>query len=162
MTCLACDDEPMVSAVEIREATAVDASAIAALVEQYWAFEDIPGFQFDRARNLLKECLSDARIARAWMASANGEVCGYLLAVLVFSLEHGGLIAEIDEFFVSPEAREAGVGMQLLRSAEEALAEAGCVRVQLQLGHPNDRARVLHRRRGYSERDGCELMDKPL
>ena len=84
MTCLACDDGFMLDDVEIREATSADAPAIAALVEQYWSFEEIPGFQFDRVKRLLEECLADARVARAWMASSNGEVCGYLLAVLVF------------------------------------------------------------------------------
>jgi ribosomal protein S18 acetylase RimI-like enzyme len=162
MSCLACDDDDMTSAPSIREATPADAEAIASLVEHYWSFEDIPGFQFERVKRLLEECLADARVARAWMATSQGEVCGYLLAVLVFSLEQGGLTAEIDEFFVAPDARESGVGLELLRTAEQALAEAGCVRVQLQLGRQNDHARAFYQRRGYEERSGYELLDKPL
>jgi ribosomal protein S18 acetylase RimI-like enzyme len=162
MTCLACDDGFMPDEVHIREATPNDAAAIAALVEHYWSFEDIPGFQFDRVKRLLEECLADGKVARAWMASSRGEVCGYLLAVLVFSLEHGGLMAEIDELFVSPEARESGVGLNLLRTAEDALAKAGCVRVQLQLGRQNEDARAFYQRRGYEERSDYELLDKGL
>ena len=52
----------------------------------------------------------------------------------VFSLEHGGLMAEIDEFFVLPGARGQGAGGQLLEAAELALRQRGCLRVQLQLG----------------------------
>ena len=64
--------------------------------------------------------------------------------------------------FVAPAARESGVGLNLLRTAEEALAKAGCVRVQLQLGSQNDGARAFYHRRGYEERSGYELMDKGL
>jgi ribosomal protein S18 acetylase RimI-like enzyme len=162
VTCLACDDSFAPEDAYIREATPNDAAPIASLVEHYWSFEEIPGFQFDRVKRLLEESLADPKVARAWMAISQQGVCGYLLAVLVFSLEHGGIMAEIDEFFVAPAARESGVGLNLLRTAEEALAKAGCVRVQLQLGSQNDGARAFYHRRGYEERSGYELMDKGL
>ena len=97
-----------------------------------------------------------------WLAISDAETVGYLLATFVFSLEHGGLMAEIDELFVTPPARSAGVGSTLLQTAEVALKQRGCVRIQLELSSDNAAARKFYRRHGYTERDRYELLDKPL
>ena len=87
---------------------------------------------------------------------------GYLLAVYVFSLEHLGLTAEIDEFFVVPARRGQGTGAALLRAAEAEFRQAGCTNVALQLSRSNDSARAFYRRYDYAERSGYELLDKML
>jgi ribosomal protein S18 acetylase RimI-like enzyme len=87
---------------------------------------------------------------------------GYLLGVYVFSLEHLGLTAEIDEFFVMPQQRGHGIGLQLLKIAEAVFVQAGCTNVSLQLSRRNDSARAFYRRQGYTERSGYELLDKML
>ena len=53
-----------------------------------------------------------------WVADTGSDLVGYLLAAYIFSLEHGGLTAEIDELFVTAAGRSAGVGSQLLENAE--------------------------------------------
>ena len=111
-------------------------------------------------------CCRNSSAARSrgqvWVAERAGTLCGYLVLVYVVSLEHQGLMAEIDEFFVLPEARGAGLGSELLAAAEGALARAGCVRLQLQLAVANDAARAFYARRGYQARTGYGLLDKPL
>ena len=72
-------------------------------------------------------------------------------------------MAEIDEFFVAPQARAAGVLVRRCSSAlEAALAARGCVRLQLQIGNGNHAARAFYERRGFRGRDGYALLDKPL
>jgi GNAT superfamily N-acetyltransferase len=82
--------------------------------------------------------------------------------VLVFSLEHGGMMAEIDEFFVTPAFRRQGIGAALLLKAENVLRESGVQRLQLQLGSANARARDFYAARGYGRRSGFDLWDKAL
>ncbi len=101
-------------------------------------------------------------LGAGWVALHDSQLCGYLIAVYVFSLEHGGLMAEIDELFVLPSHRATGIGGRLLRTAEEALGRSGCVRIQLQLGAGNESARAFYHRHGYRERSAYELLDKPL
>jgi GNAT superfamily N-acetyltransferase len=96
------------------------------------------------------------------VAETDGGLCGYLLAVFMFSLEHGGLMAEIDEVFVVPQMRSAKVGSLLLARAERDLAERGLVRLQLQLGVGNQRAGMFYERHGFQRRAGYVLLDKPL
>jgi GNAT superfamily N-acetyltransferase len=110
----------------------------------------------------LRRAHSEPALASAWIASSRGQAVGYLLAVYVFSLEHLGLTAEIDEFFVLPSARGRKIGDAMLKLAEAEFVRRGCTNAALQLGRGNDRARVFYRAHGYTERAGYELLDKNL
>ena len=148
--------------VEIRAAAPSDIPALLALVRRYWEFEGIEGFAALRVELTLQRLLAEPRLGAAWVAEERGDLAGYLIAVKVLSIEHLGVMAEIDELFVLPEARARGIGAQLLAAAEAALARAGCVRLQLQLGVGNDAARGFYERRGYRARAGYRLLDKTL
>ena len=146
----------------VRSATSKDVPALAGLVERYWKFELIGGFARTRIEMLLTEFLAAPERGACWVVESDGQVRGYLLAVFMFSLEHGGLMAEIDEFFVADELRAMGSGSRLLARAERDLAERGLVRLQLQLGVDNRRARHFYERHGFTRRAGFELLDKAL
>src|ERR1700688_3052219 len=146
----------------IRPATMEDIADIAPLVERYWEFESVGGFDRPRIETLLRALLAEPQRGACWVAEADGRLCGYLLAVFMFSLEHGGLMAEIDEVFVSQEMRSAGGGSFLVARARRDLVQRGLVRLQLQLGVDNHRARRFYERHGFRRRAGYELLDKPL
>ncbi|HEX3845808.1 MAG TPA: GNAT family N-acetyltransferase [Steroidobacteraceae bacterium] len=145
----------------IRPASAADLPAVAGLVERYWEFESIPGFDRAKVERLLGGLLAEPSRGACWVADRDGRVLGYLLAVFMFSLEHGGLMAEIDEVFVSPAARSAGLGAALLSAAERELAARGLERLQLQLGPENSHARRFYERHAFESRR-YEILDKPL
>ena len=148
--------------MNVRPAAPNDIPPLLALVRRYWEFEGVAGFVALRVELLLQRLLAEPRLGAIWVAESDARLIGYLIAVLVLSVEHGGLMAEIDEFFVLPEARSRGVGRQLLAAAETALAVRGCVRLQLQLGAGNAAARAFYQHRGYTARAGYGLFDKPL
>jgi GNAT superfamily N-acetyltransferase len=153
---------PPASQAVIRLATPGDIPSLLTLVRRYWDFEGIPGFTALRVELLLQRLLADAKLGVVWVAEAEAELVGYLIAVLVLSIEHQGLMAEIDEFFVTPQARSRGIGARLLAMAEDELGARGCVRLQLQLGVGNADARGFYERRGYTRRAGYELWDRDL
>jgi len=146
----------------IRLAAVGDIAAVATLTERYWAFESIGGFDRARIETLLSSLLSEPQYGACWVAEADGRLCGYLLAVFMFSLEHGGMMAEIDEVFVLQEMRSAGIGSFLVAQAECDLARRGLMRLQLKLGVVNHGARRFYERHGFRRRAGYELFDKPL
>jgi len=148
--------------VNVRRITSAEISAVLPLVDQYWIFEDIQGFDDASVRRELERVCADPRLGAGWIAEDNGRAVGYLLAVYVHSLEHLGLTVEIDEFFLLPSARGQGAGVAMLDAAEAEFRRMGCTNVSLQLGRGNDAAREFYRRRGYSERSGYELLDKML
>lgn len=147
---------------EVRPVTALEIPALLPLIEEYWRFEDIADFDAGRVAREFGRVCAEPRLGSAWVAYTRGNAVGYLLAVYVFSLEHLGVTAEIDEFFVLPSARSHGLGDRLLRLAEAEFLLRGCTNAALQLGRGNDRARVFYRAHGYTERSGFELLDKKL
>jgi GNAT superfamily N-acetyltransferase len=149
-------------AISIRLAATGDIAGVASLVERYWEFESIGGFSRPRIEALLARLLGEPERGVCWVAETDGRMCGYLLAVIMFSLEHGGVMAEIDEVFIAADMRSAGVGSQLVTRAERDLAERGLVRLQLQLGVGNHRARHFYERHGFRPRADYELFDKVL
>src|SRR6516162_7701147 len=128
--------------MDIRPAVPADIPALLALVRRYWEFEGIKGFAALRVELVLQRLLAGPQAPGAiWVAESERTLLGYLIVVLVVSVEHQGLMGEIDEFFVMPEARSLGTGARLLAAAEAGLRQRGCVRLQLQLGTTNTRAR---------------------
>ena len=148
--------------MRVRPANLRDIPELLALVRRYWEFEGIEGFTALRVELVLQRLLAEPRLGAVFLAEGDGRLVGYLIVVLVLSVEHQGLMGEIDEFFVLPEARSRGLGGALLKAAETALTAQGCVRLQLQLGVANDAARAFYERRGYTAREGYGLFDKPL
>lgn len=145
-----------------RPAVGADIPQLLALVRHYWDYEHLPDFEALRIELLLKRLIATPQLGAAWVAEADGQLTGYLVAVTMLSLEHGGIMAEIDELFVLPEARSQGVGSRLLAAAEAALAARGCVRLQLQLATGNTAAREFYEHRGYHAREGYRLLERAL
>jgi len=148
--------------LQIRKVTSTDIAAIVPLVCAYRDHEAIAGRDPQQIAYQLERLLTDPVLGDAWMVAEDGIAIGYLLAVYVFSLEHLGLIAEIDEFFVLPRNRGSGAGARLLLAAEAEFARRGCTNVSLQLAKGNDAARRFYHRHGYAERSQYELLDKML
>jgi GNAT superfamily N-acetyltransferase len=148
--------------VDIRTATSSDVQALVTLVEQYWKFEAIEGFDATRIAALFERVAVQPTLGHAWLATVDGTPAGYLFAVYVFSLEYQGLTAEIDELYVTPQHRRLGLGARLLSTAECTFREGGCTVAFLQIGRDNDAARAFYRGHGYADRAGFELVDKML
>jgi DNA-binding MarR family transcriptional regulator/GNAT superfamily N-acetyltransferase len=64
---------------------------------------------------------------------------------------HPGEPAELKRMWVSPEARGLGLGRRLLRSLEQAAAEAGATAIRLETNGTLSEAIALYRQSGYSE-----------
>jgi GNAT superfamily N-acetyltransferase len=148
--------------MQIRAALAADVPRLLALVRRYWEFEGIGDFEALQVELLLQRLIAERSLGEIWVAADETQLQGYLIVVYVLSLEHRGLMAEVDEFFVLPEARSRGLGGELLAHAEARLRQRGCVRLQLQLGVGNPAARLFYERRGYCPRAGYVLFDKAL
>lgn len=153
---------PAVSDVVVRAASESDIAAIVMLVQRYWEFEQIPGFEQAVVAEQIRRLIEHAAPGAVLLADSAAGVVGYLLLVYVFSLEHLGLTAEIDELYIEPVFRSCGVGAALLKSAETAAADAGCTNISLQLGRHNERGCAFYRREGYALRDGYTLLEKSL
>lgn len=75
---------------------------------------------------------------------------GVAVLAYMWTLEHGGLAAWLDELFVVPAHRGRGIGRALLRRAVDDASNAGCRAVELEVDSDHARAETLYRREGFS------------
>ena len=146
----------------IRLARDSDLENLASLVAHYWEFENIPGFDRARILTLLTDFLSQPRLGGCWVAEEGGRLIGYLLVVYLFSVEHGGMMAEIDEFFVLSENRALHTGTALLDTASQAMTQKGITHLQLQLSTQNLNAKRFYERHGFRSIPGRGILSKAL
>jgi ribosomal protein S18 acetylase RimI-like enzyme len=87
---------------------------------------------------------------------------GYVIMTFTWSVEFGGLIAIVDEFFIRENIRGRGMGGDVLSSLPRALADAGVTAIHLEVSKTNARARGLYERLGFAERQGYQTMVRTL
>ena len=83
------------------------------------------------------------------LARESEEAVGVAVLAYIWTLEHGGLVAWLDELYVVPWQRCRGTGRALL---DRALAEAGargCVAIELEVDREHARAESLYERAGF-------------
>jgi GNAT superfamily N-acetyltransferase len=146
--------------LSIERAAASDVEELLPLVSQYWGFERIEHFDSELVASQLARLLNHSDLGAGWVARSDEGLVGYILLVWVFSLEHLGLTAEIDEFFVLSQHRQAGCGAALLAAAETEAKARGCTNIALQLAKSNQRSRDFYSAHGYRARSTYEILDK--
>jgi ribosomal protein S18 acetylase RimI-like enzyme len=115
----------------------------------------------DAAETALRGLLAAPDRGLVWVIEQGGEAVGYLVLTWGYSLEFHGRDAFIDELYVAPRYRGAGLGRQAVEWAEDACRAHGAGAVHLEVEIDNERAHALYRRSGFAER-GLRLMTKRL
>jgi len=67
----------------------------------------------------------------------------------LWTLEHGGLAAWLDELYVIPRCRGRGLGTALLDAARGVAKGAGCAAIDLEIDASHRRAEALYQRAGF-------------
>lgn len=150
------------SATHISAAGYESIPVLVELMRQYWEFEQIQGFSDHQAEKMLRSFFSHPELGRGWIAYSDEQVLGYLLCSCVFSFEHGGLCAAIDELYVVRESRSQGVGQLLVQTAETTMRELGCMYIEMEVAAHNVRAQHFYSLLGFATRAGYSMMHKSL
>ncbi len=87
---------------------------------------------------------------------------GYAAITFGWSLELGGLIAFLDELFVSPEHRGKGLGRRALADLPAALSPDAPAALLLEVDRADTRLQAAYARAGFVPRDRYLLMSWPL
>jgi GNAT superfamily N-acetyltransferase len=90
---------------------------------------------------------SDAGAASS--VACAGSAIGLSCTSFTWSLEHGGQSAWLEELYVVPERRGAGVGTRLLSAAREKARAAGARAIDLEVEESHARAERLYVREGF-------------
>jgi GNAT superfamily N-acetyltransferase len=146
--------------VEIGPATADDLDDLLPLMREFYAGERLP-YNEAVLRRALVELWRVPLHGAVWLARDGGEAVGYGVLCCGFSLEYRGRDAFVDELFVRPDHRDAGIGGRILDAMETACRGSGIVALHLEVDHANPDGKRLYSRRGFVDHER-HLMTKWL
>jgi ribosomal protein S18 acetylase RimI-like enzyme len=130
----------------VREATAGDASSVAALLGEL-GYPAEP----ESARGRLERLLADPESA-VWLAVRGGVAVGLVAMHVVPVLERDGATCRITALVVSAAARRGGVARALVERVEAEAVERGCDRLEVTSSGQRDAAHAFYRGFGFTER----------
>jgi GNAT superfamily N-acetyltransferase len=121
------------------------------------------GYPFDpaAARACFEALVRDPELGETWLVLVGGEIAGYAVLALGFSLEYRGRDAFVDDLYLVPARRGGGLGRLAMDAVEAVARERGVVALHLEVERDNARAEALYRRLGYRDKDR-KLMTKLL
>lgn len=86
---------------------------------------------------------------RVLVARDGDRVVGVAALSFLWTLEHGGASAWLDELYVLPEARGTGLGRRLTEAALELARKVGCIALDLEVEPGHEIAEQLYERMGF-------------
>src|SRR6185437_4610324 len=138
-------------AAEIIEATADDLGAVAQLFDAYRVFyrqsSDVAA-----ARTFIRERFA-RRDSVIFLARVGGEPAGFVQLYPSLSSVSMRPIWILNDLFVAPKARGAGVGRRLMDRARECASASGALRLELTTERTNTTAQALYDACGYARDD---------
>lgn len=146
--------------VEICDVAGADLDAAIALLATQLAEHDV-ALERDVLARAVGALVRNREFGRVLVARAGGRVVGVAALSFLWTLEHGGASAWLDELYVAPAARGAGVGRRLTEAALATARAAGCIALDLELEPGHEIAEGLYERMGF-RRHARRRMVRPL
>jgi GNAT superfamily N-acetyltransferase len=134
--------------MQIRSATATDLGPATSLLCAQFAEHRI-ALEHEELREAVRLLIDEPSRGAVLLAEDPGPV-GLAVLAYTWTLEHGGLVAWLDELFVVPTHRGRGIGRALLGQAEREASRRGCRAMELEVDVDHARAESLYRREGFA------------
>jgi GNAT superfamily N-acetyltransferase len=83
------------------------------------------------------------------VAFLDGRCAGVAYASFVWTLEHGGCSAWLEELYVAPGLRNAGIGTTLLRAVMDECKSFGCAALDVEIDADHENVRTLYERHDF-------------
>ena len=129
-----------------------DIDLVVAMMAKLYAQSSDP-FDSARARKSTATLLSEPEFGGIWTIRMNGELAGYLVFVMGYSLEFGGRFGLLDELYIEETWRGKGIGKVALEFAGQQCQERGWGALRLEVGQHNQRAMTLYSHAGFDMHD---------
>jgi GNAT superfamily N-acetyltransferase len=134
--------------IVVRVAGAGDLAAVVGLLARQLHEHDV-ALAPDALERSVRTLLDDASLGRVLVACADGAIAGVAVLSFLFTLEHGGPAAWLDELYVARAHRARGIGALLVDAALRVARERGCVALDLGVEAGHDAAERLYERLGF-------------
>jgi GNAT superfamily N-acetyltransferase len=130
-----------------------DVESLLPLMREFYVSERLH-FSPDRSRRLLIELIADERLGRLIVIEDEpAQIVGYMVLGFGFSIEFHGRNCLLDEFYIVPERRGAGIGTAAVEFALKTCREMGIAAIHLEADHFNVRAHEFYKRLGFKDHE---------
>jgi GNAT superfamily N-acetyltransferase len=136
--------------LRVRNAEPADRAIVHALLTAQLIEHDLPA-ESDRIDRGLDAAFRAGSAAWLLLAERDGKPVGVLLANQIVSVEKGGESLWIEELYVIPEARRAGVARAILTHVLEEARRGGLRALDLEVVRTQSAALALYRAAGFRE-----------
>lgn len=137
------------STTQITPATSSDIPALCDLLKLLFSQEADFQPDDDAQRRGLARIISSPDIGLIVVARQDGQVVGMVNLLYTVSTALGDRVALLEDMVVSPGARGAGVGSQLLEQAIQFARSNGCIRITLLTDRENKSAQRFYQKLGF-------------
>ena len=139
------------SEIRIRKAGPADLDIILTLLEKQFNEHRIDDLTADELEGAIKTEFTKNDLGFFMIASKEDQVIGFAAVSYAWTLEHGGKSAWLDELYVLPDQRSAGVGSLLVEGVIKVLKQEGCLAIDLEVEADHSRAEHLYARKGFEK-----------
>ena len=136
----------------IERATLADKDVLLDLMQKQFLEHEIP-HSAGILEAAIREMITRDSLGIILVARDDDHVIGLAAIPFAWTLEHGGKSAWLDELYVLPEHRGAGVGGLLVDSVLVEAEKEGCIAVDLEVEAEHQRVEQLYARKGFRRLD---------
>lgn len=144
----------MSSQLTIRPSTKKDVPLILQLIHDLAVYEREPDAVKASEADLLRDGFGENPTFQCLMGDIDGHVQGFALYFFTWSTWEGRPTLYLEDLFVRPEARGAGLGFQLFQSLATIAVEKNCARFEWAVLDWNQLARDFYHRLGAQHKQG--------
>ncbi|MEC6822982.1 N-acetyltransferase [Photobacterium sp. NCIMB 13483] len=135
------------------------------LIDELFDYEALPQ-KAEQTMIAAKQLLSNPELGQAWFIEVEQHgvkhIAGHIIVSYSFSLEHGGKIGLIDQFYLKADWRQHGIGTELLPQLEALVIQDGVKALSLEVNIGNAGARNFYEKHGFTPRRQFCMMTKNL
>ncbi|MGW1729026.1 GNAT family N-acetyltransferase [Streptomyces sp. NPDC002306] len=145
----------------LRAAVTDDLEALLSLAIAFYKEDNFSASESDLHTNLSK--IIPSPVARVAVSEIGGRIIAFAITTTVFGLE-GGLMAELEDLYVAPDARKQGVAERLIEDAARWALEQGCKHMQVVIapnGQDVSHLFAYYGKRGFRDA-GRRLLSRSL
>jgi GNAT superfamily N-acetyltransferase len=107
----------------------------------------------EQLSRVLENVVADAGRGFVLLARDDRRIVGIAYVATILSAEHCGLVAWLEELYVTSSLRSRGIGRALMTAILERARETGIVAIDLEIDAGHSRAESLYRRFGFRPLD---------
>jgi GNAT superfamily N-acetyltransferase len=107
----------------------------------------------EQLSHVLEKVVTDGTRGFLLLARSKSRIVGAAYVATILSAEHCGLVAWLEELYVTPSHRSRGIGTALITAILERARETGIVAIDLEIDARHRRAESLYRRFGFRPLD---------